>query len=148
MVSKNPTRVAPGPTAANAKCLALLRQCGPHFVGSYEGLAPRSSTCRTTTHGTNSPPVLRAPAPTETLSPDLCLSPFQTDYKWLARAQVSEATQRTNNKLLWHTLGAKIVSVNANVHLESVTTSRRWCSCRCAVLTDINPGKRARSRGR
>ena len=55
----------------------------------------------------------------EALSPDPCLSPYQTDYKWLTQVYESVKPPSGNGKLLWHALGAKTVElINANVHLE------------------------------
>ena len=57
----------------------------------------------------------------EALSPDPCLGPYGTDYKWLTQVYESVKPPSGNGKLLWHTLGAKTVElINENVHLESV----------------------------
>src|SRR5205085_9924604 len=57
----------------------------------------------------------------EALSPDPCLSPYQTDYKWLTQVYESVKPPSGNGKLLWHALGAKTIElINENVHLESV----------------------------
>lgn len=55
------------------------------------------------------------------LSPDLCLGPYESDYKWLTQVYESVKPPSGNGKLLWHALGAKTIElVHANVHLETV----------------------------
>jgi type I restriction enzyme R subunit len=57
----------------------------------------------------------------EALSPDPCLGPYETDYKWLTQVYQSVKPPSGNGKLLWHALGAKTVDlINQNVHVESV----------------------------
>lgn len=57
----------------------------------------------------------------EALSPDPCLNPYGTDYKWLASVYESVKPPSGNGKLLWHALGAKTIDmVHSNVHLETV----------------------------
>ncbi len=57
----------------------------------------------------------------EALSPDPCLGPYETDYKWLTHVYESVKPPSGNGKLLWHALGAKTIElVHANVHLETV----------------------------
>ena len=85
----------------------------------------------------------------EALSPDPCLSPYQTDYKWLTQVYESVKPPSGNGKLLWHALGAKTVElINANVHLESVRDDIETlvldADVLAEILTDIEPGKRAR----
>ena len=85
----------------------------------------------------------------EALSPDPCLSPYQTDYKWLTQVYESVKPPSGNGKLLWHALGAKTVElINANVHLEAVRDDIETLVLDADVLeeilTDIEPGKRAR----
>jgi type I restriction enzyme R subunit len=85
----------------------------------------------------------------EALSPDPCLSPYQTDYKWLTQVYESVKPPGGNGKLLWHALGAKTVElINANVHLESVRDDIETlvldADVLAEILTDIEPGKRAR----
>lgn len=58
----------------------------------------------------------------EALSPDQCLTPHQTEYRWLARVYESVKPASGNGKLLWHALGAKTVElIHENTHLETVT---------------------------
>ena len=85
----------------------------------------------------------------EALSPDPCLSPYQTDYKWLTQVYESVKPPSGHGKLLWHALGAKTVElINANVHLESVRDDLETlvldAGVLAEILTDIEPGKRAR----
>ena len=57
----------------------------------------------------------------EALSPDPCLGPYETDYKWLTQVYESVKPPSGNGKLLWHALGAKTIRlVHENVHLETV----------------------------
>lgn len=57
----------------------------------------------------------------EALSPDPCLAPYATDYRWLAKVYESVKPPSGNGKLLWHMLGAKTIDlINENVHVEAV----------------------------
>lgn len=57
----------------------------------------------------------------EALSPDACLGPYETDYKWLTQVYESVKPPSGHGKLLWHRLGAKTIElVHRNVHLEAV----------------------------
>ena len=57
----------------------------------------------------------------EALSPDPCLGPYQTDYKWLTQIYESVKPPSGNGRLLWHALGAKTIElVHENMHLETV----------------------------
>jgi type I restriction enzyme R subunit len=57
----------------------------------------------------------------EALSPDTCLSPYETDFRWLTQVYESVKPPSGNGRLLWHALGAKTVQlINENVHVESV----------------------------
>lgn len=57
----------------------------------------------------------------EALSPDPCLTTYETDYKWLTQVYESVKPPSGNGKLLWHALGAKTIElVHENVHLETV----------------------------
>jgi type I restriction enzyme R subunit len=58
----------------------------------------------------------------EALSPDSCLSPHETDYRWLGQVYESVKPASGNGRLLWHALGAKTIElIHDNTHLESVT---------------------------
>src|SRR5947208_16475384 len=57
----------------------------------------------------------------EALSPDPCLSPYETDYRWLTQVYESVKPPSGNGRLLWHALGAKTIElIHQNVHMESV----------------------------
>ena len=58
----------------------------------------------------------------EALSPDSCLTPYETDYRWLSQVYESVKPASGNGKLLWHALGAKTVDlIHQNTHLEGVS---------------------------
>jgi type I restriction enzyme R subunit len=85
----------------------------------------------------------------EALSPDPCLGPYQTDYKWLTQVYESVKPPSGHGKLLWHALGAKTVElINENVHLESVRDDIETLVLDADVLeeilADVEPGRRAR----
>ncbi len=57
----------------------------------------------------------------EALSPDPCLGPYKTDYKWLTQVYESVKPPSGRGQLLWHALGAKTIElVHENVQLETV----------------------------
>jgi len=57
----------------------------------------------------------------EALSPDPCLSPYETDYRWLTQVYESVKPPSGNGKLLWHVLGAKTIElIHRNTHLDTV----------------------------
>lgn len=85
----------------------------------------------------------------EALSPDPCLNPYQTDYKWLTQVYESVKPPSGNGKLLWHALGVKTVElINQNVHLEAVRDDLETLVLDAQVLEEIladtEPDKRAR----
>jgi type I restriction enzyme R subunit len=85
----------------------------------------------------------------EALSPDPCLSPYESDYKWLTRVYESVKPPSGNGKLLWHALGAKTVElINENVHVESVRDDVETLVMDAQVLEEIlkdaEPEKKAR----
>jgi type I restriction enzyme R subunit len=85
----------------------------------------------------------------EALSPDPCLSPYETDYRWLTQVYESVKPPSGNGKLLWHALGAKTVDlINQNVHVESVRDDVETLVMNAEVLNDIlkdaDPVKRGR----
>jgi type I restriction enzyme R subunit len=58
----------------------------------------------------------------EALSPDSCLTPHETDYRWLGQVYESVKPASGNGRLLWHALGAKTIElIHENTHLEGVT---------------------------
>jgi type I restriction enzyme, R subunit len=57
----------------------------------------------------------------EALSPDPCLSGYETDYRWLTQVYESVKPPSGNGKLLWHVLGAKTIElIHQNTHLDTV----------------------------
>ncbi len=85
----------------------------------------------------------------EALSPDPCLNPYQTDYRWLTQVYESVKPPSGNGKLLWHALGAKTVDlINQNVHLESVRDDIETLVLDSEVLEEIlrdrDPEKRSK----
>jgi type I restriction enzyme R subunit len=57
----------------------------------------------------------------EALSPDPCLSPYETDYRWLTQVYESVRPPSGNGKLLWHVLGAKTIDlVHENTELYTI----------------------------
>jgi type I restriction enzyme, R subunit len=85
----------------------------------------------------------------EALSPDPCLSPYQTDYRWLTQVYESVKPPSGNGRLLWHALGAKTVElINENVHLESVRDDVETLVLDAEVLDGIlseaNPEKKGK----
>lgn len=85
----------------------------------------------------------------EALSPDTCLTPYETDYRWLTQVYESVKPPSGNGKLLWHALGAKTVElINKNVHVESVRDDIETLVLDAQVLSDIlkdaDPDKKGR----
>lgn len=85
----------------------------------------------------------------EALSPDSCLTPYETDYRWLTQVYESVKPVSGNGRLLWHALGAKTIElINQNVHLESVRDDVETLVLDAQVLEEIlndkNPGERAK----
>lgn len=83
----------------------------------------------------------------EALSPDPCLSPWQTDFKWLSQVYESVKPPSGSGKLLWHRLGAKTIElINENVHLDAVRDDIEPLVLDAEVLDDIlkdaEPGKK------
>ncbi|MEX2608298.1 MAG: type I restriction endonuclease subunit R [Kiritimatiellia bacterium] len=58
----------------------------------------------------------------ESLSPDECLIPYQSDYRWLTGVYQSVRPSNDNmGKLLWHTLGAKTSElIHRHIHVKGV----------------------------
>ena len=74
----------------------------------------------------------------EALSPDPCLGPYQTDYKWLTQVYESVKPPSGNGKLLWHMLGAKTIElVHENVHLETVRDDLETLVLDAEILEDL-----------
>ncbi|MEW8029109.1 MAG: HsdR family type I site-specific deoxyribonuclease [Candidatus Thiodiazotropha sp.] len=104
-----------------AKCLAFFPGVD-RTVGGYEGLiAAQDCLPDNETRDRFAAEYSVLSRLWEALSPDPCLGPYQTDYKWLTQIYESVKPPSGNGKLLWHTLGAKTIElVHENVHLETV----------------------------
>jgi len=103
------------------KCLAFFSGVD-RTVGGYEGLLA-AQQCLPTNDVRDKFAAEYSVLGTiwEALSPDPCLSPYATDYRWLTQVYESVKPPSGNGRLLWHALGAKTVElINQNVHLESV----------------------------
>jgi type I restriction enzyme, R subunit len=130
------------------KCLAFFAGVD-RTVGGYEGLtAAQQCLPNNETRDTFAADYSVLGTIWEALSPDPCLSPYQTDYKWLTQVYESVKPPSGNGKLLWHALGAKTVElINENVHLESVRDDIETLVLDTQVLEEIladaEPGKRA-----
>ena len=131
------------------KCLAFFAGVD-RTVGGYEGLSA-AQQCLPNNEMRDKFAAEYAVLGTiwEALSPDPCLSPYQTDYKWLTQVYESVKPPSGHGKLLWHALGAKTVElINQNVHLEAVRDDLETLVLDAQVLeeilADIEPGKRAR----
>jgi type I restriction enzyme, R subunit len=131
------------------KCLAFFVGVD-RTVGGYEGLtAAQQCLPNNETRDKFAAEYCVLGTVWEALSPDPCLSPYHTDYKWLTQVYESVKPPSGNGKLLWHALGAKTVElINENVHLESVRDDIETLVLDTQVLEDIladaEPGKRAR----
>jgi type I restriction enzyme R subunit len=85
----------------------------------------------------------------EALSPDSCLGPYESDYKWLTRVYESVKPPSGNGKLLWHALGAKTVElINENVHVESVRDDVETLVMDAQVLEEILKDAEPEKKGR
>ncbi|HPM83403.1 MAG TPA: HsdR family type I site-specific deoxyribonuclease [Candidatus Anammoximicrobium sp.] len=103
------------------KCLAFF----PHVdrtVGGYEGLmAAQQCLPNNAVRDKFAAEYSVLARIWEALSPDTCLSPYETDFRWLTQVYESVKPPSGNGRLLWHALGAKTVQlINENVHVESV----------------------------
>jgi type I restriction enzyme, R subunit len=131
------------------KCLAFFAGVD-RTVGGYEGLtAAQQCLPNNETRDTFAADYSVLGTIWEALSPDPCLSPYQTDYKWLTQVYESVKPPSGNGKLLWHALGAKTVElINENVHLESVRDDIETLVLDTQVLEEIladaEPSKRAK----
>ncbi len=131
------------------KCLAFFAGVD-RTVGGYEGLtAAQQCLPNNQTRDTFAAEYSVLGTIWEALSPDPCLSPYQTDYKWLTQVYESVKPPSGNGKLLWHALGAKTVElINENVHLESVRDDIETLVLDAQVLEEIladaEPSKRGK----
>ena len=104
-----------------AKCLAFFPGVD-RTVGGYEGLiAAQDCLPNNETRDKFAAEYSVLSRLWEALSPDPCLGPYETDYRWLTQVYESVKPPSGNGKLLWHALGAKTIElVHENVHLETV----------------------------
>jgi len=131
------------------KCLAFFPGVD-RSVGGYEGLlAAQQCLPNNETRDRFAANYIVLGTIWEALSPDPCLGPYESDYKWLTRVYESVKPPSGNGKLLWHALGAKTVElINENVHVESVRDDVETLVMDAQVLEEIlkdaEPEKKAR----
>ena len=131
------------------KCLAFFPGVD-RAVGGYEGLmAAQQCLPNNETRDRFAAHYIVLGTIWEALSPDPCLGPYESDYKWLTRVYESVKPPSGNGKLLWHALGAKTVElINENVHVESVRDDVETLVMDAQVLEEIlkdaEPEKKAR----
>ena len=103
------------------KCLAFFPNVD-RTVGGYEGLiAAQNCLPDNETRDKLAAEFSLLSRLWEALSPDSCLRPYETDYKWLSQVYESVKPPSGNGKLLWHALGPKTIAlVHENVHLEAI----------------------------
>ena len=85
----------------------------------------------------------------EALSPDPCLTAFETDYRWLTQVYESVKPPSGNGKLLCHALGAKTIElIHQNTHLDTVRDDIETLVMDADVLDSVigvpDPKQRAR----
>jgi type I restriction enzyme R subunit len=114
-----------------AKCLAFFPDVDRN-VGGYEGLiAAQDCLPNNETRDRFAAEYSVLARLWEALSPDPCLSPYDTDYRWLTQVYESVKPPSGNGKLLWHALGAKTIQL---VHAEVLES----------LLDDPDKGKKAK----
>ncbi|NLF18932.1 MAG: HsdR family type I site-specific deoxyribonuclease, partial [Lentisphaerae bacterium] len=85
----------------------------------------------------------------EALSPDPCLGPYETDYRWLTQVYESVRPPSGNGRLLWHALGAKTVElINRSVHVEAIRDDLEALVLDSQILDDILDGLAAERKSR
>ncbi len=104
-----------------AKCLAFFPNVD-RTVGGYEGLiAAQDCLPDNETRDRFAGEFSVLSRLWEALSPDPCLEPYETDYKWLTQVYESVKPPSGHGKLLWHALGAKTIGlVHDHVNIETV----------------------------
>jgi len=85
----------------------------------------------------------------EAVSPDICLSLYETDYRWLTQVYESVKPPSGNGKLLWHALGAKTIElIHKNTHLDTVQDDIETLVMDAEVLESVldatNPEKKGK----
>ncbi len=132
-----------------SKCLAFFPSVD-RTVGGYEGLiAAQDCLPDNETRDRFAAEYSVLSRLWEALSPDPCLGPYKTDYKWLTQVYESVKPPSGNGKLLWHTLGAKTIElVHENVHLETVRDDLDTLVMDAEVLEELldakNPEKKSK----
>ena len=132
-----------------SKCLAFFPSVD-RTVGGYEGLiAAQDCLPDNETRDSFAAEYSVLSRLWEALSPDPCLGPYKTDYKWLTQVYESVKPPSGNGKLLWHTLGAKTIElVHENVHLETVRDDLDPLVMDAEVLEELldakNPEKKSK----
>ncbi|WP_295538857.1 type I restriction endonuclease subunit R, partial [Thiolapillus sp.] len=132
-----------------SKCLAFFPSVD-RTVGGYEGLiAAQDCLPDNETRDRFAAEYSVLSRLWEALSPDPCLGPYKTDYKWLTQVYESVKPPSGNGKLLWHTLGAKTIElVHENVHLETVRDDLDPLVMDAEVLEELldakNPEKKSK----
>jgi type I restriction enzyme R subunit len=104
-----------------ARCLAFFPNVD-RTVGGYEGLiAAQDCLPNNETRDRFAGEFSVLSRLWEALSPDPCLEPYETDYKWLTQVYESVKPPSGHGKLLWHALGAKTIElVHDHVNIETV----------------------------
>ncbi|WP_028570907.1 type I restriction endonuclease subunit R [Desulfonatronum lacustre] len=131
------------------KCLAFFPGVD-RSVGGYEGLiAAQDCLPNNETRDLFAAQYSVLSRVWEALSPDPCLGPYETDYKWLSQVYESVKPPSGNGKLLWHALGAKTIElVHQNVHLETVRDDLDTLVMDAEVLESLlnvdDPGKKSK----
>lgn len=78
----------------------------------------------------------------EALSPDQCLKPYATDFRWLTQVYESVKPPSGNGKLLWHALGAKTIElIHDNVHMDGVRDDLETLIMDAEVLEELAAAK-------
>lgn len=78
----------------------------------------------------------------EALSPDICLKPYEEDYKWLRNVYESVKPPSGHGKLLWHALGAKTIElIHEHIHVEAVRDDLETLVMDAEVLAEIAASK-------
>ena len=78
----------------------------------------------------------------EALSPDGCLKPYTTDFRWLTQVYESVKPPSGNGKLLWHALGAKTIElIHENVHMDGVRDDLETLIMDAEVLEELAASK-------
>lgn len=131
------------------KCLAFFSGID-RTVGGYEGLmAAQQCLPDNATRDAFATEYTVLGKIWEALSPDPCLTPYETDFRWLTQVYESVKPPSGNGRLLWHALGAETVElINRNVHVDSVRDDLETLVLDAdildGILKDADPGKKAK----